>query len=221
MSIETRALRHAALGDKRRLLIVDELAHSDRTVDELAELVGMRSNLIAHHLAILEKASLIERKVSEGDQRRKYVALVWESLPEHPGVRSGGQGRVAFVCTHNSARSQFAAALWELTTGLTAESAGSQPASSVHPLAIKAASRLGVDLSEARPGGYARIKTRPGIVVSVCDRARESGLPEADDFIHWSVHDPVRIGTLRSFQDAFVEISRRVERLASASERVR
>lgn len=215
--MEKRAVAHAALGDKRRLLIVDELAHSDRTVDELAELVGMRSNLLAHHLDILENASLIERKVSEGDQRRKYVSLVWESLPVPPDVATRHLDRVAFICTHNSARSQFAAAFWQKMTGHAAQSAGSQPARSVHPMAVKVASKLDVDLSGARPGGYERIQVQPELVVSVCDRARESGLPEAGQVIHWSVPDPVRDGTMRSFQAAFSELSRRIERLASSS----
>jgi protein-tyrosine-phosphatase/DNA-binding transcriptional ArsR family regulator len=218
MSLETRASVHAALGDARRLSIVDHLALSDRTVAELSELVEMRTNLLAHHLDILENASLIERNVSEGDHRRKYVSLRWDSLPSTPKVSAGPMATVAFICTHNSARSQFAAALWQQTTGISAVSAGSQPAPAVHPLAIKAASGMGIDLTRAVPGGYERIVAPPDLVVSVCDRVRESALPPGRNLIHWSVADPVKGGTLQSFRNSFAAIASRLERLTSMRE---
>jgi protein-tyrosine-phosphatase/DNA-binding transcriptional ArsR family regulator len=218
MSLEKRATIHAALGDPRRLSIVDQLALSDRTVAELSELVEMRTNLLAHHLDILESASLIERNVSEGDHRRKYVSLCWDSLPSTPKVWAEPAATVAFVCTHNSARSQFAAALWQQITGRPAISAGSQPAKAVHPMAIKAASGMGVDLSRAVPGGYERIVAPPDLVVSVCDRVRESELPPGRNLIHWSVADPVQGGTLQSFRNSFAAIASRLERLTSMEE---
>lgn len=213
MNLEGRAAAHAALGDARRLLIVDHLASSDLTVAELARIAGIGTNLLAHHLDILEEASIIRRNVSEGDRRRKYVSLVWDSVPASPRVRPHAVESVAFICTHNSARSQFAAAVWEQTTGGKAQSAGSHPAVRVHPLAVKAAARLDIDLSRALPGGYETLETEPDLVVSVCDRARETGLPPAETTIHWSVPDPVRAGNLQSFHEAFAEIASRVDRL--------
>lgn len=218
MTLEGRAAAHAALGDARRLLIVDHLASSDRTVAELAGIAGIGTNLLAHHLDILEEASIIRRSVSEGDRRRKYVSLVWDSLPASPRARPHAVGSVAFVCTHNSARSQFAAAVWEQTTGGKAQSAGSHPAVRVHPLAVKAAARMDIDLSGSLPGGYETLETAPDLVVSVCDRARETGLPPAATTIHWSVPDPVRAGNLKSFQEAFAEIASRVDRLRNVGE---
>jgi protein-tyrosine-phosphatase len=217
MTLESRAAAHAALGDVRRLLIVDNLASSDLTVAELANIAGVGSNLLAHHLDILEEASIIRRSVSEGDRRRKYVSLIWDSIPTSPPRRHTA-GSVAFICTHNSARSQFAAAVWEQATGGKAQSAGSHPAVRVHPLAVKAAARLDIDLSRAIPGGYETLETVPDLVVSVCDRARETGLPPAKTTIHWSVPDPVRAGNLQSFHQAFIEIASRVERLRNDSE---
>jgi ArsR family transcriptional regulator, arsenate/arsenite/antimonite-responsive transcriptional repressor / arsenate reductase (thioredoxin) len=216
MSRRVRAQAHAALGDERRLKIVDLLASSDRTVAELARSVGMGTNLLAHHLDILEDASLIKRQVSEGDHRRKYVSLVWESLPHSPEPTPHSGGTVVFVCTHNSARSQFAAALWKQATGQTALSAGRQPADAVHPLAVKAAARMAIDLSSARPRGYEAITMRPDLLISVCDRAREGGLPDSKASIHWSVPDPVLGGKLRSFEEAFAEISLRLNRLTQS-----
>ena len=53
-SVESRAARHAALGDPVRLAIVDELAVSDLAPVELHERIGIASNLLAHHLDVLE-----------------------------------------------------------------------------------------------------------------------------------------------------------------------
>ncbi len=216
MTLENRAAVHAALGDPRRLLIVDHLTSTDMTVAELAGVAEIGTNLLAHHLDILEAASLIRRSGSEGDRRRKYVSLNWPSLPEPPPWHPREFGSVAFVCTHNSARSQFAAAVWQQTTGEEAQSAGSHPADRVHPLAIKAAASMGIDLSEALPAGYETLEVEPDLVVSVCDRAREVGLPPATSTLHWSVPDPVRAGNLQSFQEAFQEIAARVNRLGNS-----
>jgi protein-tyrosine-phosphatase len=213
--LEHRATAHAALGDPRRLLIVDHLASSDLTVADLARIAGIGYNLLAHHLEILEEASLIRRHVSEGDRRRKYVSLNWDAIPAPLPGPSQEFGSVAFVCTHNSARSQFAAAVWEQATGRRAQSAGSHPANRVHPLAVEAAARMGIDLSRALPGGYETLEGEPDLVVSVCDSAREVGLPPAPTTVHWSVPDPVKVGNLRSFQAAFTEIALRVNRLGN------
>jgi protein-tyrosine-phosphatase len=197
--------------------MVDELALGDRTVAELADSSGMRGNLLAHHLDVLESAGLIERRVSEGDRRRRYVSLRWDRLPiavhpAPPNVHS-----VAFVCTHNSARSQFAAALWEQTTGMTAGSAGTAPAARVHPLAVEVASEFGLDISGAVPRGYDELPPSPDLVISVCDRALEGGVPPGRTRLHWSVPDPVRRGSLEAFRSAFSEIAERVGHLTGSA----
>ena len=216
MNLQTRAARHLALGDVRRLEIVESLAGSDRAVSDLAALVDMPSNLLAHHLEVLEKSGLIERRVSEGDRRRKYVTLRWDNLPPAPAPVIS-MAKVAFVCTHNSARSQFAAALWEEATGAAVASAGAEPAPVVHPKAVSVASEFGVDLSGRTPSGFDSIPWKPDLVVSVCDRALEGGIPEAGTHVHWSIPDPVRVGAVSSFRSAFGDIARRVEHLTGGS----
>ena len=125
--------------------------------------------------------------------------------------------RVLFVCSHNSARSQFAAALWADRTGREAESAGREPAARVHPLAIDAARPFGLDLSEAIPKGYEAVSRPPDLVVSVCDQAREAGFPFAVPIVHWSIPDPVASGNPDAFRVAFADIAERVDRLAPAT----
>lgn len=77
------------------------------------------------------------------------------------------------------------------------------------------ARRHGLDLSAARPRGYDEVSVTPGLVVSVCDRAREAGLPFDVTTLHWSVPDPAA-GGIADFERAWRQISLRVERLAEA-----
>lgn len=214
MNRQARATAHAALGDEKRLLVVDLLLEGDRTVRELAEKTALPGNLLAHHLDVLEGAGLIARRVSEGDRRRRYVLLLRERLSVLVAPQTF-EGSVLFVCSHNSARSQYAAARWKERTGRAALSAGSDPAATVHPLAIRAAADRGLDISGSVPRGYDAVTDAQDLMVSVCDRARESELPPAKEHVHWSVADPVLKGSIAAFREAFSEIDARIEALAS------
>lgn len=215
---QRRAALHQALGDVHRLAIVDALSLSDRTPGELQDLSGLPSNLLAFHLDVLEDVGLISRHVSQGDRRRRYVVLHDEALAEVFGQRGlveVGEGPVLFVCSRNSARSQLAAALWAARTGREALSAGMDPAPAVHRHAVEVARRHGLDLTGARPRGYDELAASPGLVVSVCDRAREAGLPFEVPMLHWSVPNPSG-GGIGDFQRAYQQLERRVDRLARA-----
>lgn len=210
-----RARIHAALGDETRLAMVDLLALGDLSVQELGEAVELPGNLLAHHLGVLESAGVISRRVSEGDRRRRYIVLDRETLSDLVVPRSVRPTSVLFVCSHNSARSQYAAGRWVQMTGSSALSAGVDPASRVNPMAVTVAAESGVDLSSAVPKGYEAIDVTPDLVVSVCDRARESDLPVARQHLHWSIPDPVPVGRVAAFRRAFAEIDTRLEQLLS------
>ena len=117
-----RAAVHAALGEPARLAIVDELASSDRSPKELGEHLGILSNLLSHHLDVLEQVGIVARFSSAGDGRRKYVRLVRGHLTFLPIVGRLPQGDLLFLCSRNSARSQLAASLWMARTGRPASS---------------------------------------------------------------------------------------------------
>jgi ArsR family transcriptional regulator, arsenate/arsenite/antimonite-responsive transcriptional repressor / arsenate reductase (thioredoxin) len=215
-TVATRAARHAALGDAVRLAIVDELALSDLASVELAQRFGIASNLLAHHLDVLERVGLVERSRSSGDGRRRYVHLVGNALAGLAPARRVRPGRALFVCSANSARSQLAAALWRQTTSKPAASAGTHPAARVHPGAIAAATRAGLDLRSATPHDLADIGSVPPLVVTVCDRAHEE--LEADEaWLHWSIPDPVPVGTKAAFDATLVELLDRIRTLVGAS----
>lgn len=67
-SVEYRAARHAALADPLRLRITDLVMDSDLSSSELREALGVSSNLLAHHLGVLERAGVVDRLHSEGDR---------------------------------------------------------------------------------------------------------------------------------------------------------
>ena len=214
--VALRAQRHAALGDPTRLAIVDELASSDRAPLELQRLTSVPSNLLAHHLDVLEQVGLITRSRSSGDGRRRYVHLHRDALDGLlPGRRRSAE-RALFVCTHNSARSQLAAALWTQLTDQPAESAGTHPAERVHRGAVAAARRAGLDLSDARPKLLDDVDDRPALVVTVCDRAHEELDPDPT-WLHWSVPDPVAAPSRAAFDATVAELRDRITHLVAAS----
>lgn len=216
IDVASRARRHAALGDPIRLAIVDELAASDRAPVELQRLTGIPSNLLAHHLDVLAQVGLITRSRSSGDGRRRYVHLHRDALGDLiPGHRRTAQPAL-FVCTHNSARSQLAAALWTALTAQPADSAGTHPADSVHPGAVAAARRAGVDLSNARPKLLDHVKSPAALVVTVCDRAHEHLDPDPA-WLHWSVPDPVATPSRAAFDATVTELRTRITSLVAVS----
>lgn len=209
--LRVRAAIHGALGDPARLAMVDELAVSDRSPTELGQLTGLHSNLLAHHLSVLESVGLIGRSRSSGDGRRRYVHLRHERLVGLSIGRPIQLGAALFVCSANSARSQLASALWRKLTGQPAASAGTHPAAQIHPGAAAAARRAGLDLGDSRPRSLDEVSP-PALVITVCDRAHEE-LPPDLQWLHWSVRDPVPAGTARAFDRTVGELRTRMHLL--------
>lgn len=215
--LAARARVHAALGDPSRLAIVDRLVLGDASPGELAESFSLPTNLLAHHLNVLEDAGVVQRVRSEGDGRRAYVRLVPAALTgAEPPKDARSTSRVVFVCTHNSARSQFAAAAWARVSPVAVTSAGTHPARRIHPSALAAARRRGLSLGRGRTAHVDAVMRPDDLVVAVCDNAHEELGARAPDRLHWSVPDPVRIGTDEAFERALELIEDRVGRLAEA-----
>lgn len=210
--IEGRARRHAALAEPARLTIVDRLSLSDLSPTELQQPLGLSSNLLAHHLRVLEEAGIIERRRSEGDARRTYVRLVPGALDGLVPRTHTTAARVVFVCTANSARSQLAAALWRLASDVPTTSAGTRPADHIAPGALAAAERHGIRLLATSPHALDDVLGDGDFVITVCDTAHEDLTPLPT--LHWSVPDPVRSGTDDAFEVAVADLTRRVGDLA-------
>lgn len=216
LELEQRARLHAALGDPTRLRIVEELVHSDLSPLEVRELVGIESNLLAHHLDVLESVRVVERSPSHGDRRRRYIRLRSGALELLVRSMPLAADSVLFVCTGNSARSQLAAAIWNGVHAVPATSAGTEPAKEIHPHARRIAVQRGLAFASDRPTALDE-GTTADVIVTVCDRAHEqlrrrSGRPRRS--LHWSIADPAQAGTPRAFEHAADELARRIDDLA-------
>lgn len=214
--LQLRARIHAALGDPARLAIVDALTLGDASPGEIAHDLGMPTNLVAHHVKVLQGAGLLVRTRSEGDRRRTYLRLVPGVLASLAPPPLDAGDRVVFVCTHNSARSQLAAALWRDRVGGRVASAGTHPAARVHPRAVKVAHRHGLTLDPTRTAHVDEVVHAGDLVIAVCDNAHEDLTGPARPRLHWSVPDPVRIGTDTAFEAAYTDLADRISRVAPA-----
>ena len=134
--------------------------------------------------------------------------------------------KILFLCTGNSARSIFAEYLTKKIgrNRFEAYSAGSQPAGTVNPFAIRVlGEQYGIDARTARSKSWDEFKDTPfDIIITVCDKARESCpiFPGQPIVAHWSTPDPALAqGTdeqkLRQFREAAQQIQRRIELLCS------
>lgn len=134
--------------------------------------------------------------------------------------------KTLFLCTGNSARSIFAEYLMKKVgrERFRAHSAGSEPTGRVNPFALQVLrEQYNIDARDARSKSWDEFKdTEFDIIITVCDRARESCpiFPGQPIVAHWSISDPaLAVGPdkqkLRQFRDAAQEIARRIELLCS------
>ncbi|WP_331712512.1 arsenate reductase/protein-tyrosine-phosphatase family protein [Pedococcus dokdonensis] len=211
--LESRAKVHGALAEVTRLQIVDLLTVGDASASEVGAELDVPSNLLAHHLKVLEQADLVTRRRSEGDGRRWYLSLGPAADPNLTGGSVlGSASRVVFVCSANTARSHLAAALWRRASPIAAISAGTHPGERIHPGAVKTAGRHRLPVPDVAPQLLDAVARDGDLVITVCDRAHEElgGL----GWVHWSVLDPVPHGTEAAFDAAYDDLATRVAALA-------
>jgi arsenate reductase len=105
--------------------------------------------------------------------------------------------KVLFICVHNSARSQMAAALLNNECGefFEAQSAGLEPGT-INPLALEALRELGVDISKNTTQRVFDVWTSGQIfqfVITVCSEAEAEGCPifaGVTTRLYWPFDDP-------------------------------
>jgi protein-tyrosine-phosphatase/DNA-binding transcriptional ArsR family regulator len=209
----TRASIFAALADPGRLAIVDRLLLGDVSPTEIQLLMSMPSNLVAHHVGVLERAGIVRRARSEADRRRTYLCVNTDTLEAIVPFVAGRTHRVVFVCTQNSARSQMAAAIWNRRRSVPAVSAGTHPASEIHPEALAAARRRNLPMEPRTPRHLDDVLSPDDLIIAVCDKAHEE-LPGTVRRIHWSIPDPARTTLPEAFDRAFDELTKRIDYLA-------
>ena len=142
-------------------------------------------------------------------------------LPPEPEPLPPAKGKVLFICTHNSARSQMAEALLRHFAGdrFAAASAGLQPGT-VHPLAVQVMQEIGLDITQARTKTifdlYKAGHLFP-VIISVCDDSKEKCpvFPGVRSTLHWSIPDPALCAApavmLQRFRAARETLAERVQ----------
>jgi arsenate reductase len=108
-----------------------------------------------------------------------------------------GKQKVLFICVHNSARSQMAAALLNQTCGefFEAQSAGLKPGT-INPLVVEALHELAIDISKNTTQRVFSVWKSGQIfqfVVTVCSEAEAEGcpiFPGVTTRLHWSFENP-------------------------------
>lgn len=110
--------------------------------------------------------------------------------------------RLLILCTHNSARSILAQAMFNhwaaaLGTDAHAVSAGAAPSGRVHPQAIAVLQTVGVDVADLHSKAMDRYAAPDALpiraVITVCDHAAAQPCPiwpGAPVRVHWSYPDP-------------------------------
>jgi arsenate reductase len=131
---------------------------------------------------------------------------------------------VLFLCTGNSARSIMAEAIMNRKGrgNFTAFSAGSHPAGTVRPEAIRQLEKAGLDATGARSTSWEDFSTPESphlsFVFTVCDNAANEVCPiwpGQPMTAHWGIPDPAAVqGTSdeidRAFSQAFQALDRRI-----------
>ena len=119
---------------------------------------------------------------------------------------------VLILCTGNSCRSHLAEGILRQTAGdiITVASAGSKPAGYVHPLAIKAMSEIGIDISAQVSKHMNDFLSQPiHTVITVCGNADQAcpTFPGQVQRHHWPFDDPAHaVGS----EDEQLKVFRRV-----------
>jgi arsenate reductase len=105
--------------------------------------------------------------------------------------------KVLFICVHNSARSQMAAALLNEVCGevFEAQSAGLEPGT-LNPLAVEALQEIGIDISGNETQSVFDVFKSGQLfayVITVCSESESKGCPifaGVTKRLHWPFADP-------------------------------
>jgi arsenate reductase (thioredoxin) len=122
--------------------------------------------------------------------------------------------KILFICVHNSARSQMAAAMMNQICGefFEAESAGLEPGT-INPLVIEVLQEVGIDISKNKTQRVFDVWKSGQIfqfVITVCSEAEAAGcpiFPGVTTRLHWPFDDP---SNFAGAPDAQLEKTRRV-----------
>lgn len=121
---------------------------------------------------------------------------------------------VLFVCLHNAGRSQMSQALFERRAGPQheARSAGTEPASSIHPNVVIVMREMGIDLEGRRPQLLTNELAQWADVIVTMGCGDACPVIPGKQYIDWDLRDPkdLPLDDVRAIRD---DIDSRVVRL--------
>lgn len=217
----------------------DEVAAGD-----LSGALGVKPSTMSVYLSALSDAHLISQKrvgtslryrantVAAGDLVDFLFNECCRGRPElcpPQGTAPGTMCNVLFVCTGNSARSQFCEAILRDVAGarFNAFSAGTKPGAAPNPLAMEMLALKGHDISLLRSKHIsdflAEDAPKMDFVFTVCDHAANEDCPAWKGQPisgHWGLPDPARAqGSAAerrlAFQQSYGAISNRIRAFAA------
>lgn len=129
---------------------------------------------------------------------------------------------ILILCTGNSCRSHMAEGILRAAAGdlLDVQSAGSNPAGYVHPLAIKALAEIGIDISAHRSKHMNEFLLQDvETVITVCGNADQACpmFPGQMNRHHWGFDDPAHaIGSEEEQMAVFRRVRDEIRRVFEA-----
>jgi len=113
---------------------------------------------------------------------------------------------VVFLCVHNAGRSQMAAGWLRHLAGdrVAVFSGGSEPATSVNPIAVAAMAEVGIDIAAAVPRRWVDAELREADVIVTMGCGDECPFYPGRRYIDWPLEDPAGqpIEVVRGIRDA-------------------
>ena len=136
---------------------------------------------------------------------RESAKDILMSHESNDGVRT-----YLFACVHNAGRSQIAAALFNLyadPSGCRAISAGTQPASEVHPEVVEVMREIGIDLGSATPRKLTDKLARSASVLVTMGCGEQCPFVPGLRTVDWALLDPAGqpLDVVRSIRDEIHE----------------
>ena len=126
---------------------------------------------------------------------------------------------VLILCTGNSCRSHMAEGILKSVAGesLNVQSAGSNPAGYVHPLAIKALGEIGIDISSNSSKHMNKfLQQDVETVITVCGNADQACpvYPGQVNRFHWPFFDPAKAeGSEEDIYEKFKTVRNEIQKV--------
>lgn len=198
------------------LLAPDSVLHrvAERLAHDFAGLVSAETaeRVVFESYAALKRTAHVETHLTSIAERFSRDRLT--ALAQSKGLIAKPIPEVLFVCVQNAGRSQMAAALTRHLAGdrVHVRSAGSMPASEVHPAVVTVLAELGIPMAEEFPKPLTDdvVRAADAVVTMGCGDA--CPLYPGKRYLDWDLADPAELDLdgVRAVRD---EIQARVKAL--------